>query len=90
MTLYTKTAPTTVLSITRPKRCLATSSAAAVSTEAKTLTSIYSLQSMGSSSRRRVWSSVGPHRPVGQHMGGSKNCTAVFPAAGAVAGSVGV
>ena len=43
------------MSITRPKRCLATSSAAVVSTEAKTLTSICLLQSMGSSSRRRVW-----------------------------------
>ena len=36
-----------IISITLPKRCLATSSAAAVSTEANTLTSICLLQSIG-------------------------------------------
>ena len=36
-----------IISITRPKRAFATSSAAAVSTEANTLTSIWRLQSIG-------------------------------------------
>ena len=44
-----------IISMTPPKRAFATSSAAVVSTEANTLTSIWRLQSMGSSSSRMVW-----------------------------------